>query len=409
MPDIQLNPNFWGKTIDVTRSHFVPIVALIFLISLIALYFLFNGEYHRTTNASGYLYPQEGIVKVYAQHPGNITTIYVTQGDKVSEGDPLLKVSSNISAKDGEVRHSILTKNLHHKLAILDKQIIAVSARTKGKKKELSALLHNTQQQVTILKTQVIEQQQLVKQAREILEKNQHAFKQKFIALPEINKAFNNFTQTKNTLAQLQQSILNQQQQQHQYQTQLDAIQYNNDIAQLKAQKLEVQMRLTDLRGEYTITAPGDGYISLLSSKIGQTVGSSSGALMQITKERQPMLEAHLFLHAQAAGFISQGQEIYLQYDAYPHQKFGSFIATVSSVDKISSSSRHRMQIAAKDKGEIYMVKARLEQQSIPVFNDTIALKPGLTLQASLMLEKRSLIEWLFEPYFSALRRTRKL
>jgi membrane fusion protein len=49
-----------------------------------------------------------------------------------------------------------------------------------------------------------------------------------------------------------------------------------------------------------------------------------------------------------------------------------------------------------------YRVKVALARQSIDAFGREVALQPDMTLSADIILEKRSLLEWLFEPLFSA-------
>jgi membrane fusion protein len=41
-----------------------------------------------------------------------------------------------------------------------------------------------------------------------------------------------------------------------------------------------------------------------------------------------------------------------------------------------------------------------LARQSIDAFGREVALQPDMTLSADVILEKRSLLEWLFEPLF---------
>ena len=45
-----------------------------------------------------------------------------------------------------------------------------------------------------------------------------------------------------------------------------------------------------------------------------------------------------------------------------------------------------------------FLVVVAIEQQSINAYNKTIPLQPGMSLSADIILEKRKLWEWFFEP-----------
>ena len=39
-----------------------------------------------------------------------------------------------------------------------------------------------------------------------------------------------------------------------------------------------------------------------------------------------------------------------------------------------------------------------LDRQTVSALNQEFALRPGMTVNADLLLEKRTLLEWIFEP-----------
>ena len=45
---------------------------------------------------------------------------------------------------------------------------------------------------------------------------------------------------------------------------------------------------------------------------------------------------------------------------------------------------------------------ARLERQTITAYGNEVALRPDMTLRADIVFDRRSLIEWLFDPLLSA-------
>jgi membrane fusion protein len=49
----------------------------------------------------------------------------------------------------------------------------------------------------------------------------------------------------------------------------------------------------------------------------------------------------------------------------------------------------------------LYRIRLKLKQQSVLAYGKPINLKPGMLLNASIILEHRRLYEWILEPLFS--------
>jgi len=52
-----------------------------------------------------------------------------------------------------------------------------------------------------------------------------------------------------------------------------------------------------------------------------------------------------------------------------------------------------------------YRIKVALERQTISAFGREVPLQPDMTLRADIILERRSIIEWLLEPLLGARQR----
>ena len=53
-----------------------------------------------------------------------------------------------------------------------------------------------------------------------------------------------------------------------------------------------------------------------------------------------------------------------------------------------------------------YLVTVALAAQDVPAYGKTFALQAGMALDADIMLDRRSIIEWIFDPLFSLVART---
>ena len=92
-----------------------------------------------------------------------------------------------------------------------------------------------------------------------------------------------------------------------------------------------------------------------------------------------------------------------LRYQAFPYQKFGHQRGEVLQVSRspLQPSELAGLSLPASlgAGGEpLYRITVTLAQQTIPAYGQPQALAPGMQLEADVLLDRRRLIEWLFEP-----------
>jgi membrane fusion protein len=114
-------------------------------------------------------------------------------------------------------------------------------------------------------------------------------------------------------------------------------------------------------------------------------------------------LAAELYVPSRSAGFIKPGMEVMLRYQAYSYQKFGQHRGYVRDV----SSTALRLDelplpVASANPNEpLYRVRVRLDQQAVQASGISQPLKSGMAVDASILLERRKLYEWVLEPLYS--------
>ena len=106
---------------------------------------------------------------------------------------------------------------------------------------------------------------------------------------------------------------------------------------------------------------------------------------------------AELFIPSHAIGFMEKGQEVKLLYDAFPYQFFGSHHATIVKVtETILSPNEIIAPFVVRE--PVYRVIAEIAKETINARGKEIALQSGMTLKANVVLERRSLLDWMMEP-----------
>ena len=92
-----------------------------------------------------------------------------------------------------------------------------------------------------------------------------------------------------------------------------------------------------------------------------------------------------------------------LRYQAYPYQKFGHQRGTVVRVSRSATNPGESTAMAGSGQAQepYYRVLVALDAQSVTAYGKPEALRPGMLLEADILGERRSLIEWVLEPLFA--------
>ncbi|MGH8798267.1 MAG: HlyD family efflux transporter periplasmic adaptor subunit, partial [Caldimonas sp.] len=144
---------------------------------------------------------------------------------------------------------------------------------------------------------------------------------------------------------------------------------------------------------------PQDGVLTGVLAEPGQSV-TSAAALASIVPADTKLL-AQLFAPSSAIGFVRPDQPVLLRYQAFPYQKFGHQIGHVTLVSRSPLPSTELAGLpflSGASREPLYRITVALDRQSVPAYGQAQPLAPGMQLEADVMLDRRRLIEWIFEP-----------
>jgi membrane fusion protein len=168
------------------------------------------------------------------------------------------------------------------------------------------------------------------------------------------------------------------------------------------------------LRGEVVLTAPEAGRISGLVAQPGFAVGSDRPLLTLVPEHSD--LEANLFAPSRDVGFVRLGQEVFVRYSAYPYQKFGHYRGVVTEVSHtplsageldyaLSPSAEVSTSLSnatlALASGPMFRIRVQLDRPTARAYGEEKPLQPGMQLEADILLDRRTLFEWILEPIYS--------
>jgi membrane fusion protein len=171
---------------------------------------------------------------------------------------------------------------------------------------------------------------------------------------------------------------------------------------------MEAELRLSELvglRGELqrrvmrnesarlrSIESPIDGTIAALDLIPGSSIKPQQ--LLATIVPSQASLAADVYVSSRAIGLIEPGQRVRLRYDAFPHHQFGVAGGKVDSVaDFVLLPGDIPGVLPLREAS--YKVGIQLDADHVMAEQNRYALKPGMLLTAEIVLESRSLIDWL--------------
>lgn len=178
----------------------------------------------------------------------------------------------------------------------------------------------------------------------------------------------------------------------------------NENALRRDASTLEQDLTENEARRELPIRARQSGTVTAIAVNLGQTVSTASSLASILPKGNK--LEAEMYVPSHAVGFIKPGMTAMLRYRAFPYQKFGQHQARVREVATTSvrpedlTGSAAAMPGAAQSE-PVYRIRLELDQQTVKAYGAPMPLRSGMLLDASIMLERRKLYEWVLEPLFS--------
>ncbi|WP_425543704.1 HlyD family efflux transporter periplasmic adaptor subunit [Rhodanobacter caeni] len=112
-------------------------------------------------------------------------------------------------------------------------------------------------------------------------------------------------------------------------------------------------------------------------------------------------LQAQLLVPSRAIGFIDPGSKVVLRYEAFPYQKFGQQYGEVADVSRGAlGASDIAALIGQQSQQPLYRVQVTLDRSFVLAYGRREALKPGMALQADILMDRRRLLGWVFEPLY---------
>lgn len=389
----------------------------VFTVSVAALVvaYLFFGEYTRKAHVSGVLAPDLGLIRLVPPEPATVVASHAREGQSVKRGDVLFELSVDRATLAGDAQAAVqqsLAERQRSLKGALQQQAQLLQAQRAGLERRLSDM----RRELVQIDAEAATQQQRLKLAQQAQARLESLRAANFISDAALQ------SKSEELLAQQAQSqSLDRQRAAHlreigALETQLrelplqaEAVQgeTERDLAALAQESVE-----NEARRRIVIRAPQDGVLTNVLADAGQSV--QPGVALASLMPAQARLQADLYAPSSAIGFLRPDQAVLLRYQAYPYQKFGHYRGRVLQVSRTPLQANElaslTLSTAATGAGAgalsggpntgepLYRITVALDRQDVSAYGQVQPLAPGMQLDADVLLDRRRLIEWLFEP-----------
>lgn len=379
------------------RAHTI-IVLLTSSILTLALW-VSTGRYARTETAKGILVTNAESAKIIALRPGIVTSLLVKEGQVVQKGQVLatIQVDQDYSSGGRATQESLNAIEAQQHLA--NDQIATVRQRGRSEKAGLIAAITSARNQYRDVQDQISIENKLIDSLQETLRRYQPAAEKGFISQTEMDRRQQEVLTARGELGRLHQQLTNLAGEQAKSMAALNQSRADEQTqtANAKSSVEGFRSQTSQLRAQqsYILRASYDGTVTALQSGIGRTVDSNVPLLTIIPKDA--VVHAEIYAPSRAIGFVRQGEEVRLLYDAFPYQRFGSFKGHISAVSRVALDPR-QIDTPFHIEEPVYRVSVVPDQQRVSGYGEQVRLQPGMTLTANIVLERRSFATWLLEP-----------
>ena len=404
-------PLFRQEAIDAQREKFLgeatiarPVPFWVFTvlaagIAILLISVAVWGQYQRRERVEGYLALDTGAARVLAPDSGRVTELAVREGDEVKAGDEIARISLERSTASGASTSQAVAAEMQSRQASLEREQAQLRDLGQQQVEQVRRRVKDLENELTQIEREMRLQETRVASTREQAARFKSLAGERFVSDVAAKQKQDEVTDQEIKLqalhrqrAQVERDLgaarLEEPQMQLRTRSQFDQV--TRQISELKEGLSQVEARR-----ESVIRAPMAGIVTNIAVNQGQSIAADAPLATVLPKGSG--LHAELLVPTRAIGFITKGTEVVLRYEAFPYERFGQYKGVITSIGNNVWTQGERIgPLSARE--PVYRVDVMLERQGVAALGQEFQLRPGMLVNADLLLERRTLLEWLFEP-----------
>ena len=361
--------------------------------------FVVYGQYARKESVEGFLEPDHGVIRVFPQRGGVISDMRVAAGQSVQRDEVLFKVVDLQTLADGADADGELLQQFANDgvtlAAARERQARRFTAQRNGLIAQRGTVVEQIAHIDQLAGVQ-IEQAALADQQLDALRR---LHERGILATVEWLARREHHLQLGEKLrtTRQQRSRLNGEKTSFEVQLRQLPIEHAERLADIDTRLSALERSVVQVRARrnFDVRSPVAGRIVSVQRKVGETAAPGDSALTIIPNDST--LVGRLLIPTSAIGFVAPGQTVRIRFDAFPYQHFGVFPGVIREVARgvlFSGDGYGPLQVTHPT----YPATIALTRQTIETADASVPLRSGMLFSADIILERRSILEWVFEP-----------
>lgn len=369
--------------------------------------FASTASYARRETVSGWLAPEAGLIRVPARQGGVVAQLHVEEGQRLEVGQPIATVTLSSALQSGDsyvaLSESFATQGVaaQARAQAARQALEAEHRQMTGRRAALLRELSETRRRIGL-------QRQRLEFARSEVSRAETIAAQGYLPRRELESRRSAELVVDQELSELSAEALTYEREIGEVDARLAAIPIDLAAAAAEASTaragLDQQVTQAAVQSTYVVVATVAGRVAALPVNQGQTV--EPGVAIAVMTAGDSPLEAELYAPTRASGFIHEGQDVRLMYQAFPHEKFGTGEGVVTSVSRTVLAPAEVAIPGLQVSEPVFRVRVRMKSDTVAAYGRRVPLQPGMLLNADVVIDRRSLLEWFLDPLYAAGRRT---
>lgn len=344
---------------------------IIFVVVTAIAVFLSCSHYARKETVRGYLVPNKGLIKTFANRSGNVEKLHVSEEALVQEGEPLVTIVLRRSMTSGEELSESLIGELKQQLYLLEAERVVNQRMLGDESARLRTAISDNQSSLSVINN--LEKLLSEKLSIQLSQQNQHKKLYQDGFLSELD-----YQSQQEKLINIRQEIENIKSNKVTVSSQLNASQaelkllphqYALKESELKRRRSDLQRQIdeTENNYRYVIRAAEAGTVAAIQIVEGEFIATNRPLMSLIPQGAE--LVAELLLPTRSAGFVREGDEARLRFDAFPYQRFGFLESHISRIDKaLLFDGEARVPVNLSE--PVYRIRTQLAKQDMLAYGD---------------------------------------
>ncbi|MBN9149190.1 MULTISPECIES: HlyD family efflux transporter periplasmic adaptor subunit [unclassified Nitrobacter] len=368
--------------------------------------FAATATYARKTTVSGFLVPDQGMIRITSQAQGTLRSVLVKEGDNVEKGARLAILDVSTATATGNTGDALLKG--------FESESLAAKSRAESKlalleleRDQANVRISKSQNELAEVDQQIELQQERLKLARDEVDRGEAISAKGYMPKREVD-------QRRLAALAIEQDLAGARRQK---------ATVERELADIKARLISIPLEIKAARSDADVAratleqrraesearrlqffvAPTTGRIAALPVSGGQTV--AAGGIVAVMIPSGSEIEAELLAPSRAIGFVRPGQQVELSLQAFPYQRFGTVQGTVRTVSTTVLGPSDVGFPGLDIKEPVFRIRVSLSRSSMEAYGQTVPMQPGMLVSAEIIFEHRSLLRWLFDPIYAVGRR----